>query len=231
LFPNTNYFSSAAYPTTWIPGNDTIAPTASWWKNETFDISGIAAFQPDVRIRFKLTNFDGNGANNGTTKRNFGWLIDDLDLEVAADPPPQVYFIGTNAGSFTLGPFWFMDTIPTTGVSCCNSVYMYYRVNGGPLQSRLMGNPATNIWTDTIPGVNDLDTVCYYFQAINWNNVEGYYPPAFFPYVNLTDPFSIPGATNCFVASSGIHFPYCEDFNSTNGGWTVDSSINQGSYW
>ncbi len=64
-------FQEASY-STWQPGI-TILPDSSWWKREIFDISALAAYQPDVRLRFVLA--DGN--NNGGFGRS-GWYIDDL---------------------------------------------------------------------------------------------------------------------------------------------------------
>jgi hypothetical protein len=63
LFSTQNSrFQEASYGA-WQPGTS-IVPVNSWWQTETFDIS-VTGNQPDVRIRFVLT--DGN--NNGSAGR------------------------------------------------------------------------------------------------------------------------------------------------------------------
>ena len=223
-----NYFSSAAYgPTGWYPAQPTLIPDSTWWRNEIFDISSIAANQPDVRIRFKLLNFSGNGSNT----REYGWLIDDINVTVAIMPPPEIFLYSTNAGTSPSGPFNFTVSIPTTGTSCCNQVMMFYTVNGGPYMTAIMAYLTLDLWTCTIPAptINPYDTICYYFQAYNFNNVTGYYPPAYSPYPNIGAAFSTPGGSICFLAVTGISTPYYEAFTSSQGLWS-DSSIS-GSEW
>jgi hypothetical protein len=81
---------------------------------------------------------------------------------------------------------------------------MYWNVNGGPYQDTIVSNISTDLWTCTIPAYNALDTICYYFQALDWNNVEGYFPPFPTTYVSPIDPFHGLGAVNCFIVGVGV---------------------------
>ena len=74
-------FTAVAY-SVWDPANDAAVPNNTWWRLETFDISNLAANQPQVWLRFKA--YDGN--NDGSAG-NFGWLIDDILINgFACDP-------------------------------------------------------------------------------------------------------------------------------------------------
>ena len=194
--PGKDYFSSVAYPAAWFPGQATRIPDSTWWKNEVFDISDIATNQADVRLRFKLTNFDGNGAST----REYGWLIDDIDVEIAITSPPIISQASTNAGSNTLGPFHFQFQIPSSGVTCCNFVNMFYTVNGGPVYNLPLVNNSADLWTCSIFPLSHLDTVNYYVSVSNFYSVDGFYPAVFIPYSTSAMPFSLSGATNFFVA-------------------------------
>jgi len=78
-------FSDNAY-SEWAAGSNTI-PANSWWRNEKFNISSIAANKTNVKIRFKYTA-SGNPSGVG----RYGWLID--DIKVSASPseinPPVI---------------------------------------------------------------------------------------------------------------------------------------------
>jgi len=200
-----NYFSSAAYPTAWFPTQPIRIPDSTWWKNEVFDISSIAANQSNVILRFKLTNWDGNGSNT----RDYGWLIDDIQVVGELYPPPEIQLVSTNANTDTLGPFTFTVNIPSTGTNCCNSVAFYYSINGSPYMVTSMTNTGSSLWTCTIPAANFLDTICYYFQASNWGALSGYFPPHFMEYDSPGEPFVTPEATDCFTVYSSQVCPGC----------------------
>ena len=77
-------FQEASYAN-WMAGVIT-SPLNSWWQTEFFDISTVAANQPDVKLRFKLEDMDGTGGNNRS-----GWYIDDIQIDAAiCEPFPPI---------------------------------------------------------------------------------------------------------------------------------------------
>ena len=67
-------FTAVAYAE-WQPADNNAIPTSTWWREESFDISNLAANMPQVWIRFKA--YDGN--NDGSAG-NYGWLLDDISV-------------------------------------------------------------------------------------------------------------------------------------------------------
>jgi hypothetical protein len=193
-----NRFASSAYAT-WQPGNNAATPTNSWWKHETFDISVFAANAPQVKVRFKLNDQNGNG-NLG----NYGWLIDALKVTASPSeltPPVITQLPAVYSGNvFNLGPYTINDSI--TDASGIDSANLYYTLNNGPLQTVAMTNVSGNHWQGMIPAVSDSDTICYHVQA--WDAS---------PAAN-TAMLPSSGCTQ-FVAHAGIVFPFVDDFDGS----------------
>ena len=101
-FLNGNAFSSVSYPI-WDIANAAAVPANTWWQNESFDLSA-AGGQMQVKVRFILIDADNNGSRG-----NYGWLID--DIEVQGSPcevvPPTITQTGTiyQGAVFGTGPF------------------------------------------------------------------------------------------------------------------------------
>jgi len=96
-------FSESSYAD-WLAGDTATKPTNSWWKNEMFDLSNIAANQANVKLRFK---YFGSGAAGSTGR--YGWLLDDIIVLASNNElyPPSLSFknpILTERFYFT-GPF------------------------------------------------------------------------------------------------------------------------------
>jgi parallel beta-helix repeat protein len=68
-------FNSTTYMD-WQPGTPG-APLNTWWREETFNISSIAANSNQVRIMFMLRDM-----NFGTQHDNWGWLLDDIQVTI-----------------------------------------------------------------------------------------------------------------------------------------------------
>ncbi|MCX6291208.1 MAG: hypothetical protein NT126_05540, partial [Bacteroidetes bacterium] len=212
FFPSFHYFSSFSYGSNgWNAASDTATPANSWWRTELFDISSLAANTSLVKVRFRIT--DGNG--NGNSK-NYGWLIDHVQVTVAPHeliPPVIKWAPPVLQGTiYSLGPFPVTDTIlDASGVS---SATLYYTINGGSLNPVTMNLVTGNIWQGGIPAVSSGDTICYYVTASDpWGNAA-----------------TLPVAgCNTFIASSGITFPYTDNFDVNTGLWT--SATAAGSSW
>lgn len=188
-------FSAASYPV-WAPGNPNAVPLNSWWKTEYFDISPWANL-PDVRIRFIMWDSNIPGGNG-----NSGWAIDDICIVAAPCEltPPTLsllppLFINT---VYNLGPY--NVNVATTDNSGINSVTLFYSVNGSPYTSVVMNNTQDSIYVGQIPAVNDGDTVCYYVVSEDGSACLN----------QTTYPQS--GCIQ-FVASQGISFPFCDNFD------------------
>jgi hypothetical protein len=206
-FAAQNYQFSAASYAAWQPANPLAVPTNTWWRTEYFDISGWAGF-PDTRIRFIMwdANIPGGNGNNG-------WAIDNICIVAAPCEltPPTLSFIPPVYQNviYNLGPYNI--TVATTDNSGIANVTLYYSVNGGPYIAVTMNNTQDSLYVGQIPAVNDGDTVCYYVVSTDGS-----------PCGNQT---TLP-ASGCmqFIASQGITFPYCDNFNVPPSLWT-DSSL------
>jgi hypothetical protein len=203
-FSNQGYKFSAASYAAWQPANPLAVPTNTWWRTEYFDISGWAGF-PDTRIRFIMWDANVPGGNG-----NNGWAIDDICVLAAPcelTPPTFTQLPPVYQGTvYSLGPFTLNAT--ATDNSGINNVTIYYSINGGPFIPVQMTFAGGNDYTGQIPAVNDGDTVCYYFVATDAS-----------PCLNQT----IYPSTGCiqFVASQGITFPYCDNYDIPPQLWTA----------
>jgi len=161
-FLNNNSFSSVSY-SSWDIANSGTVPTNSWWKNESFDLSA-AGSQTQVKVRFSLIDADNNGARG-----NYGWLID--DVEVQGSPcevvPPTILQTGTiyQGAVFGTGPYLIeADIQDASGIA---SATLEYTINSGSLNTLVMTNSSGNIYSATIPSAAVGDTICYTIKAID----------------------------------------------------------------
>jgi hypothetical protein len=160
-----NKFSENSYNTDWSPGDTLTKPTNSWWKNEKFDISSIAANQGNVKIRFKY-----NGSGNPLGAGRYGWLLD--DIKITASPselvPPVItmttYPIDTiySAGPYSISAY----VTDNTGI---DTVFAMYKVgNGSFIHLGLTKSPTIDsLYTGAIPFPGWGKKVTYYLTAID----------------------------------------------------------------
>ncbi|MFZ4400811.1 MAG: GEVED domain-containing protein [Bacteroidales bacterium] len=118
-------FSDNAY-TDWAAGGNTI-PTNSWWKNEKFDISTLAANKTSVKIRFKYTS---SGQPTGAGR--YGWLLD--DIKITASPselnPPSITMISYPIDTvYSSGPYQISAYVKDN--SGIDTVYALYKIDNG----------------------------------------------------------------------------------------------------
>ncbi|MCF8297514.1 MAG: lamin tail domain-containing protein [Saprospiraceae bacterium] len=197
-----NKFASTSY-TDWLPTQNNAIPTNLWWKNETFNISAFAGNSANVMVRFILRDVNNTGGAG-----NFGWLIDDIEITAAVDeliPPTLTYLAPVPMGTiFSLGPFEVNAQI--TDTSGIDTAYIVYSVNNQLIDTVGMTEIATDTFRGFIPVVQDLDTVCYYIVAID---------------SSLVSNISTLPQSSCisFIASSGIHLPYVDDFDGNDTIW------------
>jgi hypothetical protein len=71
---NARGFSANSYPE-WLVGDSLAFPQASWWKEETFDVSAEVGLDDEVQFRFIIKH----GAITGT-QISYGWLLDDIKV-------------------------------------------------------------------------------------------------------------------------------------------------------
>lgn len=221
-FQANESFSESSYGLTWDPGNAT-TPTNSWWQTETFDISQLAAFQPDIRIRFKSLDVQNIGA------ARYGWNIDDLNVQLATcelNAPTFGVIIPNLSGTiYSVNPVDIdADILDASGVPQGNA-QLFWMINGGPVQEF---QPGFGMFDASGSGVghyfgtisdngnpfSDGDTICWWIQATDGsgcNNVS-FYPPS--------------GQAGCkqFIASTGVRIPYCDSFDNPFPVWHADST-------
>ncbi len=211
-----NSFNEASWGGLWVPGDSTAVPDNSWWRTEKFDLSAFQGL-PDLQIRFVLRDaFNLGGAGRA------GWFIDDICVEAAPCeliPPNIVQLSPLLQGTvYSLGPYnvnWSMTD--NSGVDP-NSTWLYYTING-TLDSTLMTTTGGNVFTGTIPAVNDSDVVCYYVTATDNSACLN---SAIYP------------ASGCiqFTATEGLSPTYCDNFDIPPPLW-LDSAgaTGSGSIW
>ncbi|MCA6364237.1 MAG: immune inhibitor A [Bacteroidetes bacterium] len=208
-----NRFCSASYPD-WLFNQDATAPSNTWWKHETFDLSALCANAAGVLIRFKLS--DGNGNGPGAA---YGWLLDNIKVTGALSeitPPVISYQIPLFLNSvYSSGPFPI--TAEITDTSGVDTAYVYYTVNGGPQQVAGMNNTSGNTWVGNIPSVNFTDTVCYYIMAVDGS---------------LMANTAVQPSAGCrpFIATAPLMPPFMDDFEVNNLLWT-EQVVNGMSVW
>lgn len=209
-----NQFSHASYGT-WQPIDSFAIATNAWWKHEIFDISAIAGNQSQVVIRWVA--YDSNAPDVAPAFPYNGWKIDDICINAApceltppviAQNPPVLQGTVYNLGPYTLN----INATDNSGIASANLIYT---INGGTPVTVVMTNTSGSTYQGQIPAVNAGDTVCYYFNATDASacNNQVTYPP-----------------TGCiqFVASAGITFPFCDNFDSNNL-WS-DSTVTGSSF-
>lgn len=196
-----NNFWSSASTLAWDPATPGTPANNSMWCRESFDISSLVANFPEVYIRWSLV--DGNGDGSGGYP---GWYIDDIQITQAAcelNPPVHNVSSSLSGTVYSLGPYSLSDSIvDNSGIASANIVYTINGVVQTPVPMAETP-PGSNIWVGTIPAVADSDTICYYFEATDASSCANYsrYP----------DP-----SAQCFVATTGIGFPFCDNFDSQN---------------
>ena len=107
---------------------------------------------------------------------------------------------------FELGPFNI--GVRAEDGSGIDTVFLYYRLNGGVFDSvGMVRNTVANAfcnWIGTIPAVSDSDTIAYYVKAIDASSRNNF----------RIDPDS--GLLRQFVALAGIRFPYTDGFDASD---------------
>lgn len=107
---------------------------------------------------------------------------------------------------FELGPFNI--GVKAEDGSGIDTVFLYYRVNGGTFDSVGMVRNTTAgafcNWVGSVPAVSDSDTVAYYVKAIDASSRSNF----------RIDPDS--GQVRQFVALAGIRFPYVDGFDASD---------------
>jgi len=203
---NGNKFASTSY-SDWLPSQPMSMPTNAWWKTEQFDISAFAANSSQVKVRFKLS--DGNGTGAGG---NWGWVIDDIKVTMNYSEmnPPVItlvapFYTGT---VYSIGPFPVKAVI--TDASGIDTAKIFYKINNGAYTAVGMSVLNTDTFRGYIPPVSNLDTVCYYVYAQDASP-------------NHNSAVAPVSGCNSFVASSGITFPFFDNFDGFNN-WTASTT-------
>ncbi len=136
-----NKFSENAY-TNWLPGDTLTKPNNTWWKDEQFDISAIAANQTNVKIRFRYFS-TGSVSSAG----RYGWILD--NIKVTASPcelnPPTVNPYALVQGNISTGGPYTISTY-AKDYSRIDSVYVQYQVGSAPYVNLRMNKLATPVY-------------------------------------------------------------------------------------
>ncbi len=212
-FSGQGYWSSAT-TLDWLPGDVTTITDNSMWHLARFDLSQYGG-ATDFRLRFKSS--DANGGGSGGYP---GWFIDDICIQAAVCelvPPTITFNNGYPQGTvYNLGPFNITAQINDASgilVATCD-----YTVNNGAPNSLPMTDMGNGVFTVSLPAVNDSDTICYTITAIDNSGCFN------------SETFPNNGTCVSFVASQGITFPYCDNFDNQNI-WTDSVGNVSSSHW
>ncbi|MDD4214312.1 MAG: lamin tail domain-containing protein [Bacteroidales bacterium] len=161
---NGNKFNTNTYPLNWQPAINGVMPTQSWWKNEIFNISAIAANSSNVRIRFLLR--DGNSNGSSTCH---GWYIDNISVTASADEiiPPKITVIPVIIQDtvFNTGPFDIYAHI--TDSSGIDTAYIVYKLNNGTEMVEPMIWISDSTYKGTIPSYTYTNKIDYHVRAFD----------------------------------------------------------------
>jgi hypothetical protein len=158
-------FNALSYNPDWQPLNPSVAPTNTWWKVETFNISSIAANQSNVNVRFVMK--DGNATGSGGAA---GWYLDDIKVTIASSEltPPTITLLSPIYQDTVLnnpGPYTIKATI--TDASGLHTARMIWSINGGAADSVNMTNTSGSTYEATIPAQAYNTHIDYTIKAID----------------------------------------------------------------
>jgi hypothetical protein len=171
-FRTANKFTQQAYPVEWQLANTGAIPqnNATWWKNERFDISLAVGNQPNVMLRFYMSDRNNNAM--GSPSAAYGWLLDSILVTSAFSEliPPLITHTPITGLQFNIA-----QTITATvrdSFGCDSTgiadVWLFYKRNSGSLDSLVMNRTGTTLnWTRALDTsrVADGDTVRYFIRA------------------------------------------------------------------
>jgi len=171
-----NKFSSVTYSTIWNPADNFAVPQINWWQYEEFDISALVADFSQVKVKFILTDGNGNG-NQG----NYGWLIDDIQVVAAFSEliPPVITMIPPFLSGNLTGPGPYTVTAEIIDDSGVDTAMLVYSYNNGSNDTLGMNNLSGDLYTADLPEVANIgDEYCYSIYAIDASPAinESYYP-------------------------------------------------------
>lgn len=201
-FPSQGYFSSASN-LSWDPGVPGTVATNAMWCTEVFNLGTLIGNQPIAYIRFTVSDVVGPGSGGYP-----GWYIDNICVEAAPCEliDPVITQLTLIQGTiYNLGPY--VMNIIAQDLSGVGTATLYYTVNGGspnavPMTAYQTSNDSTWL-TANIPAVNDSDSVCYYFEVVDASSCSN------------TSTLPTSGCIS-FIATTGIGFPFCDNFDTQN---------------
>jgi hypothetical protein len=197
-FRTFNRFNQTSYPgpTEWNNANLGAIPQNSWFRNEIFDISSIASNRPDVRIRFRASDGQGNGL--GGANPAYGWLVDSILVTTSLSEliQPLISHQPIRNTQFNIDQTFTATLQDSLGCDSTGifSGTVFFRVNSGPLDSLPMdtfrintGQPPRYEWRATLarPRLADGDTISYFLRAIDSSPARNV---RYFPESNRTGP-------------------------------------------
>jgi len=156
-------FTATSY-TNWLPANNNAIPTNSWWQNETFDISPLAANQSVVKIRFALIDINNTGSAG-----NYGWLLDDIKVTASYSEliPPAITMVTPMIPDtvYSTGPYQVKaEIIDNSGI---DTAILYYFVSTGYSDTVGMSIIGPDTFSANIPFFGFGKTITYYVKAID----------------------------------------------------------------
>ncbi|MDX9931150.1 MAG: NosD domain-containing protein, partial [Bacteroidales bacterium] len=160
----SNKFNEGSYVADWQFGVAAAVPQNTWWKTELFDLGTLVGNQANVKIRFKLSDPNNQGAN-----QRLGWYIDDVKVTIAPSElvPPTI----------TLLPVIYQDTVYGSGpfdikakisdISGISTATLFYSVNSGAYSSIPMAVVSADTFHASVPAQAFDTRIDYYITAVD----------------------------------------------------------------
>lgn len=171
-FRTFNRFNQVSYPnpTDWNSAQLGAIPTNAWFRRELFDITTIASNQADVRVRFRMSDANGNGLGSPAA---YGWLVDSILVTTSISEliQPQIAHVPIRGTQFNIDQTFAATINDSAGCDSSGifSATLFYRVNGGALDSLNFVMSTQSAWSVQLarPRLQDGDTISYFIRAID----------------------------------------------------------------
>ncbi|MDR1180994.1 MAG: right-handed parallel beta-helix repeat-containing protein, partial [Bacteroidales bacterium] len=167
-------FSAASYME-WEAGDSLAIPLASWWKEETFDLSFETGGDQAAQFRFIIQH----GSIPGT-QISYGWLLDDFEIIAATFEmrPPIVEFMSPVISDSvnSTGPYNIRARVKTSTKAPIEHPVLKYTAtkNGTTIASdSILMTPTVagdSLWNATIPQFQIGTTITYSITGKDTNN-------------------------------------------------------------
>ncbi|MDR0604352.1 MAG: T9SS type A sorting domain-containing protein [Bacteroidales bacterium] len=171
-FYQTQGFNASSY-SVWQGGNLLAVPSKSWWREESFDVSGDV--KKDVAVQFRFVIQHGNTPG---TQISYGWLLDDITIIASTYEvtPPVVEFRAPliEGNVYQVGPYDINASVKRKTNAPIETPWLKYTAiqNGITIANdsvKMTSTSGDSLWQATIPEFPRVTEVLYSIRGIDTN--------------------------------------------------------------